>query len=128
MSEEKEIKQVPEPPARPESPPIVLMEKLPVVTVIVTANTGGVINHFVIGVSLGLAHWLADASKFDDPEKPVVRTKSMLTVLAQEAYEVRRDIVSMLLIMGYPRRSLPDIFDFQKSMPEIALYTLVVNY
>ena len=120
---------------KPKGPEVVRMVKQPVVTVIVTSNIGEVLNHFAFGINPGLATWLDKASKIDEPsltgetpQRPVTRTKSMLTVLGQEAYTVERAIVHDLLILAYPIKPLQDIGEFRKSMPETALYTLVVSY
>ncbi len=104
------------------------IEKLPSVEMVITGNEGDVLGTFSFGVNPQLASWLSRADQIDDPKKPVRRNKEALLVLGQSIFVVEREYALMLRVMAYPTRTQLEIMELAKTMPETAIYTLVVSY
>jgi hypothetical protein len=103
-------------------------EKQPTVSLIITDNTGAVLDSIPASVNAELAARLFKASRFDDPDKPVRRDENTLSVLGKDFYVVSRDYVLLIRGIFYPERTWSDITAMEKTMPATATYTFAVAY
>ncbi len=110
-----------------ESPPLTKVELAPFVELIVTDSEGRVLSTFGSN-NAPLASVLSTASKADDQFNPVKKDKEALTALGQDFYRVDRTYVLMVRGTFFPAKTMAEITELEKTMPETAQYTFVVSY
>lgn len=103
------------------------LEKLPSVELIINGAEGGTLNTFSFGVNPGMAAWLNQSCQMDDPDCPVKKQTALMS-LGQDIFEVTREFVLFTVGMAYRPRSVTEIRNLMRNMPETATYQFVVSY
>lgn len=113
----------------PVPPPTTLtrVERTRFVELIISNNDGRILGSFG-GDNDMLASVLTRAAQMDDMASPVDKDTEVLTSLGQDFFTVTRDFVLAVRGTYYPIKTWKEILELEKSMPETARYTFVVNY